>query len=65
MPNLSGIDMVKQMKVKNNNIPIIAVSAYSQDDKILDNIEGLFTKYLRKPVQIKEIIDSIEEVVKV
>lgn len=60
MPKISGIDMSKSIKSNlERNIPIIAISAYSQEDHILEDIADLFTFYLRKPTQIKDLIKSI------
>lgn len=62
MPKISGIDMSKTIKSSiKKDIPIIAVSAYSQEDHILQDIADLFTFYLRKPTQIKDLIKSIED----
>lgn len=43
--------------------PIIGVSAYSDDDNMLNESKNLFTLYVRKPIEIKDLIDSIEEVI--
>lgn len=62
MPKVSGIEMSKS--IKNNldrTIPIVAISAYSQEDHIMQDIADLFTFYLRKPTQIKDLIKSIED----
>ena len=65
MPKVSGIDMSKKIKSMNNSdIPIIAVSAYSEDDHAVQDITYIFTNYLRKPIQIKDLINSIDEAIK-
>jgi len=65
MPKVSGIDMSKKIKSMNNSdIPIIAVSAYSEDDHAVQDITDIFTNYLRKPIQIKDLINSIDEAIK-
>ncbi|MFK2822298.1 response regulator [Malaciobacter sp. WC5094] len=64
MPILTGIQMSKELKSdKNFNTPIIGVSAYSDDDNMLNEANDLFTLYLRKPIEIKDLIDAIEEVI--
>lgn len=64
MPVLTGIQMCKELKACSQfNTPIIGVSAYSDDDNMLNESKGLFTLYLRKPIEIKDLIDSIEEVI--
>ena len=65
MPKISGIDMSKRIQSMNNSsIPIIAVSAYSEDDHAVQDINDIFTYYLRKPIQIKDLINSIDEAIK-
>lgn len=64
MPILTGIQMSKELKSDTNfNTPIIGVSAYSDDDNMLNEANDLFTLYLRKPIEIKDLIDAIEEVI--
>lgn len=64
MPILTGIQMSKELKSDTNfNTPIIGVSAYSDDDNMLSEANDLFTLYLRKPIEIKDLIDAIEEVI--
>ncbi|MGA1940051.1 response regulator [Arcobacter sp. YIC-310] len=64
MPILTGIQMSKELKSDTNfNTPIIGVSAYSDDDNMLNEANNLFTLYLRKPIEIKDLIDAIEEVI--
>lgn len=63
MPKVSGIDMAKIIN-KKADIPIIAVSAYSKNDYALKDLEENFCFYLRKPIQIKDLISSIEKAIK-
>ncbi len=64
MPNLSGTNMIKKLndEFDMSKVPLIGVSAYSDDDLALKNdSKELFTFYLRKPIEIKTLIDKIEE----
>lgn len=63
MPKISGIEMARKINVENQNLetPIIAVSAYSCDDYGMEEIKENFSYYLRKPIQIKELINSIQK----
>lgn len=63
MPELSGIDMAKiinQRNTRNPKTPIIAVSAYSCDDYAMSDLQKNFAHYIRKPIQIKDLIQSVE-----
>ena len=62
MPELSGIDMAKIINNKSDKTPktpIIAISAYSCEDYGITELEKNFSHYLRKPIQIKDLIESI------
>ncbi|AXH13695.1 response regulator [Malaciobacter mytili] len=65
MPYLSGLEMAKKInancKLKR---PIIAVSAYDCDDYGITEISENFSHYLRKPIQIKDLIKSIDKAIK-
>ncbi|MGM0519496.1 MAG: response regulator [Campylobacterota bacterium] len=64
MPNMSGTDMIKKINEQYDmkDIPIIGVSAYSDDDLVLKNeSKELFISYLRKPIEIKSLLDEIQK----
>jgi CheY-like chemotaxis protein len=66
MPELSGIDMAKIINQKNKKTPktpIIAVSAYSCDDYAMSDLQKNFAHYIRKPIQIKDLIHSVENAI--
>ncbi|AXH08484.1 hypothetical protein CP960_09965 [Malaciobacter halophilus] len=65
MPKISGLDMAKRIR-KNckQKTPIIAVSAYDCDDYGITEISKNFAHYLRKPIQIKDLLTSIDKAIK-
>lgn len=66
MPQLSGIDMAKKINSFNHepNTPIIAVSAYDCSDYGMKEISSNFAHYLKKPIQIKDLISSVDKATK-
>lgn len=62
MPKLDGISFAIKVKEK-VQIPVIAVSAYSKTDYKLDELEKNFYFYLRKPIQIKDLINNIQKAI--
>ena len=63
MPNLSGIDVVKEVR-KDSDIPIIIVSAKTGD---MDKIQGLITgadDYVSKPFQMAELLARMRAVLR-
>ncbi|WP_417334685.1 response regulator [Halarcobacter sp.] len=67
MPIMDGIEMCKKIKEKNQNIPIIFTTAFSDVDYFQDAIELQVEGYLLKPISLEllekkilNIIDNIE-----
>ena len=58
MPILDGIQTYKQLTQYNPNVPILFMSAYSQQS--LEGIENLH--FIRKPMRPREILQSIEHI---
>lgn len=64
MPQISGFDLIRTFKQNNNlsHIPIIAVSAITDEDKISEIISLGAIFFLNKPIIINELLDKIQEV---
>jgi DNA-binding response OmpR family regulator len=59
MPSISGLEMAKELKKINPNIPIIVLSAFSNKEKLLDAIDIGIIKYFLKPYDPEEILEYI------
>ena len=53
MPYLTGLEMAKEIKNINLNIPIIVATAFSNSEDLLDAINLGIDKYIVKPIDIK------------
>jgi signal transduction histidine kinase/CheY-like chemotaxis protein len=53
MPVLNGYELIKAVRKKNISIPIIAISAYAEQNKINEALNLGFNDYLTKPVDEK------------
>lgn len=62
MPELSGTEMIKLILDINPDVPVILCSGYNEQVNKQDAIKLGFSKYLRKPVNNKLLVASIEEV---
>jgi len=58
MPVIDGYEAMKQIKVINNKIPIIAVTAYAQKDDKEKMLSSGFDDYLAKPIKIELLINT-------
>ena len=62
LPGKSGLDFLNMIRLKDKAIPIIITSAYSDTDYMLESIELSITRYLIKPVTVKNLKDAIKKV---
>ncbi|MFA6195093.1 MAG: response regulator transcription factor [Sulfurimonas sp.] len=60
MPDITGLEMAKEIKKINPNIPIIILSAFSERDNFLDAIDVGVVKYFIKPFDPEELLEYIE-----
>ena len=66
MPNMTGLEMAKEIKNLDKSVPIIILSAFSEADKFLGAIDIGVIKYFIKPFdpdELLEYIDSLQEVI--
>ncbi len=64
MPISNGLEMAKNIKEISRDTPIILFSAFSEKEKLLSAIDIGVDKYLIKPVNIEELLDTIKEISK-
>ncbi len=62
MPELDGIEAIKQVRKRDKNIPIVIISAHIEKEYLWRAIELKITKYLPKPCYKDTIIEALEAV---
>ncbi|KAF1299495.1 hypothetical protein BAU15_02305 [Enterococcus sp. JM4C] len=60
MPQLNGLDMIKEAKKLGHSVQAIALSGYSEFEYAKKAIQLDFFSYLLKPIDEEELIDSLE-----
>ena len=63
MPKLSGLDMIKEAREIHKNLYSIVVTAYADHDTFLDSIQLGIKGYIVKPMDIKQLLNVLEEAV--
>jgi diguanylate cyclase (GGDEF)-like protein len=61
MPHINGLEMAKQIKEINPDIPIIVATAFSNSDYLLEAIDIGIDKYVLKPVDIKKLLEVMNQ----
>ena len=62
MPIMDGLDMAKMINEISPTTPIIALSAFSDKEKLLKATEVGVDKYILKPVDMDELLLAIENI---
>ncbi len=57
MPNMNGLEMAKEIKKINPNMPIVVATAFSNSEYLLEAINLGVDKYVLKPINIKKLLD--------
>lgn len=61
LKNENGLDFVKEVRLKNENIPIVVLSAYKDESTLFKAIPLGLTGYLIKPVNYTQLVDIFEK----
>ena len=61
MPEMSGIELTSIISKKFSDIPVIVISSLSQEHIVLDAIAAGASDFIAKPIDKKQLIDSIHK----
>lgn len=64
MPNMNGIEMFKNIREKNEEIPLVVITAHDQKEHFIESIEINVDSYILKPVNIEQFIIVLKKIVK-
>lgn len=62
MPHKTGLEMAKEIREVNANIPIIVLSAFSEKEKLFGAIDAGVSKYFLKPYHAEDILEYINSI---
>ncbi len=55
MPILSGLEMAKEIRKIDENVPIIVTTAFSEEEYLMDSINLKIDSYIRKPINLDDL----------
>lgn len=61
MPNLNGLEMVKQIREFNADIPVIMTTAHGESNYLMEAIKLGVSGYTLKPIDTKEMIMTVQK----
>ncbi|MDD2652706.1 MAG: response regulator transcription factor [Sulfurimonas sp.] len=62
MPHKTGLEMAREIREVNTNIPIIVLSAFSEKEKLFGAIDAGVSKYFLKPYHAEDILEYINSI---
>ena len=62
LKNGNGIEFLQELKVKGYDTPAILTTAYTDTEYLLDAIKLKVENYIVKPINIKELLNSLHDV---
>lgn len=60
MPNLDGLETIKKIRKTNRKIPIIILSAHTEQEYLWKAIDLKITKYLKKPYNRRSFTEALK-----
>ncbi len=60
MPNLDGLEAIKKIRKKDKKIPVVILSAHTEEEYLWKAVELKITKYLVKPYDKQSLIDALK-----
>ncbi len=54
LPRLNGINLIKEIRKVDQNVPVVIISAYTKTDYLLESVELKLDKYIVKPFTSKK-----------
>jgi len=63
LPKVDGLELIENIRKEDKETAIVIISAYSDQDKLLRAIKLGLSEYLIKPVPLKKLLLTLEEIV--
>ncbi len=60
MPNLDGLEAIKKIRKKDKKIPVVILSAHTEEEYLWKAVELKITKYLVKPYDKQSLVDALK-----
>jgi len=65
MPKMDGIELVKAIRKRDSEIPIIMITAHTDKDYLLGVVDLHLEQYIIKPINLKDLKDALEKCLEV
>lgn len=62
LPDISGIELLQEIREKNKEVPVVMITAYETIKSVIDIMSINISGYITKPFIIKEVREKIKEI---
>ena len=63
MPGMDGITLLKEIKKRNAELPVILITAYLSDEDIKKHsVADIADGFLKKPFRVEKIVDMLNRI---
>ena len=62
MPGYDGIDLLKKIRGKYGDLPVIIMTAYGEKDMLIDALRSGCDGFIEKPFDLEQLLSEIERV---
>lgn len=62
MPDISGLDLLKALREKEQFIPVIMMTAYGKKDLVIEAMQHQCSGFIEKPFSLAQIVIEIDRV---
>lgn len=63
MPNMNGLELIREIRTVNTDVPVIMVTTEGEKAKVLEAIQAGVTDYLCKPFEKEELQAKLDKYV--
>lgn len=64
MPGLSGVEMLRMIRARDLDIPVVLLTGRPSLETAIEAVEGGALRYLKKPVATAEIVETMDQAVR-
>lgn len=63
MPTLSGIELIKQIKIENPSVRTLLMIAFDVNDRLFDDItkKEIINGFLQKPIKLQNLLSEVNK----
>jgi DNA-binding response OmpR family regulator len=65
MPNMDGLELSKRLRALDENVPIVIITAHTEQELLLEFIKLHLIEYIIKPIKYEKLIEILENCARV